>query len=528
MLGLTPSSTKVLFLLLFCTPIIGFGMTLNEVKLVEVSSSEKSIVIDVGHLENYEEGLIASFYLQKGPKEMPRVFLVGQGELVKSFPTKSYWHLKKVLIPHSLKKDSKIYIHTIGQVTAGRPLKIKNHHVVASDSEYKDLEEYMEKNSENVPKRFVKEGDKFEATPDLFEAAELKEVTPESDIVVTTFENFKESSGKEKFSEEYGDYSSEKMFIGNQEVSLGDIKRAEDRLLFESMSEGYVKKVNSMKYGLKTFYREQEKVEGMTELSNKGLIPNLYDEVRQKERNEQEISARAYAKVKRDGDMWSADMNDKDLRRYFVITGIEKEKRRRELVMNELEGHEIILHYSGSVYSHGNQTDPNYQGKGFTLGIGYDLHLSRTSQDLKNWSLQFLFESGTTDYDLGIYNARSREYSYGVYLNYYFYNNPLTLNSFIYLLGVGLKNGSGSITSSDISREYSYQVLTLPAIQLMTKYRFRAGDLREETANVGASLNFALAWDLKNLSVIERLEDDINSKFSVPDLKYTVGMSVYF
>lgn len=503
-------------------------MLLSEVNLMEVSSSQKSIVIDVGHLENYEEGLMGSFYIQKGPKEMPKVFLLGQAELVKSFPKKSYWLFKKVLIPDVLKRETKIYMHTINQVTRGRPLTIKNHHIVAPSKEYNSLDEYIDKNKENVPDRLVKAGDDFTSTPDLFELSDVKKGEPDSDIVVTTFENFKDSSEKEKFSEEYGDFSSEKIFIGNREVALGDIKRAEDRLLFESMTKGYVEKVNRMKYGLKTFYREQEKVEGMTELSNKGLIPSLYDEVREKQRKEQEISERVYAKVRRDGEMWSADMNDKDLRRYFIMTGLEKEKRRRELALNELEGHEIILHYSGSLTSHGNQYDPNYQGKGFTLGISYDLHLNRTSPNLKNWSLQFLFESGTTDYDLGIFNARSREYSYGAFVNYYFYNNPLTLNSFIYLLGVGFKNGSASVASGDISREYSYQVLTLPALQLMTKYRFRTGDLREETANVGASLNFSLGWDYKNLSVIERLEDDINSKFSVPDLKYTLGMSVYF
>ena len=502
-------------------------MKLIEVNLMEVSSSQKSIVVDRGHLEDYEEGLIASFYLQKGPKESPKVFLIGEAELVKSFPTKSYWLFSNFLIPKVLERNTKIYMHTISQVTAGRPLKLKNRHIVASEKEYQNFEEYLSKNGENVPERFIKAGDPYAKSPDLFPENEIKKVSPESDVVVTTFENYQESP-KAKFSEEYGDFSTEKLYIGNREVQLGDIKRAEDRLLFESMSKGYVEKVNGMKYGLKTFYREQEKVDGMLELTNKGLIPSVYDEVRENQRKEQEISERVYAKVRRDGDMWSADMNDKDLRRYFVITGLEKEKRRRELALNELEGHEIMFHYSGSMKSHGNQEDPNYQGKGFSLGISYDLHLSRTSQNLKNWSIQFLFESGTTDYDLGIFNARSREYSYGAYLNYYFYNNPLTLDSFIHLIGIGFKNGSASVSSYDISREYSYQVLTIPALQLMTKYRFRTGDLREETANVGASLNFAFAWDLKNLSVIERLEDDINSKFSVPDLKYTLGMSVYF
>lgn len=518
------------FLSVFCCVLISFeaiAMDLTQARLLEVSSSEKSLILEVGNLDNFEEGVLASIYLQKGPKESPKVFLVAQAEVVKSFPKKSYWLVKKVFISKAFERNSLVYLHSINQVTSGRPLKLKNLHIVASENQYRNLDEYQDKNKDNIPDRFIKEGNNFVATPDLFDSSEVKDETPDSDVLVTTFENFK-TTGKEQFSEVYGDFTGEKITIGKREVDLGDIKNAEDRILFESMSKGYVQKVNGMKYGVKSYYRLHQKTEGAMDLAAGGVIPNVYDETREKERKEQEISPRVLAKVKRDGELWSADMNDDDLRRYFVQTGLERETRRRELVMNELEGHEIILHYSGSMVSHGNSVDPNYQGKGYNLGISYDLHLSRTSQELKNWSLQFLFESGISDYDLGVFNARSREYFYGAYLNYYFINNPLTLNSFIYLFGVGLKNGTASVASADISKEYSYQVLTLPALQLMTKYRFRTGDLVEETANVGASLNFALNLDVKNLSVLDRLEDDINSKFSVKDLKYTLGLSVYF
>jgi hypothetical protein len=186
------------------------------------------------------------------------------------------------------------------------------------------------------------------------------------------------------------------------------------------------------------------------------------------------------------------------------------------------------LHFSNQVSSHGNANDPNYQGRGYNLGISYDLHLARTSENLRQWSLQFVFEKGITDYDTKVFNARSEETYYGAYLNYYFVNTPITLNSFIWLAGLGLKNGSASIVSPDLSKEYSYQVLTIPALQLMTKYRFRSGDLNEDNVNIGTSLNFGINMDMKRLSVIDRVEDDINSNISVTDLKYTVGLSVYF
>lgn len=504
-----------------------YATVLEEVTMEDVSTSGKSVVLDRGSLEEFNEGMFARFYLQKGPKEFPKIFLVAEAELVKTFPKKSYWILRKIHIPDAIKGRGKVLLQTSAAISAGRPLKIRNHHVALSDKQYTDIDDFINQNQENVPDRLVKEESAFEPSNDIFEKEEIKDVTPGADVVVTTYETFKNKPGN-YYSEEYGDLTGQKFFVGNKEVALGDIKKAEDKKLFDSMSEGYEKKTNGMKYGLKSFYSEVEKVPGMNELNSRGTMASTYEAVREDNKKAEEISKRAIAKFKRDGQQWSSDMDDESLRHYFIETGIEKEVRRRELALNEREGHEIMLSFSGSVTSHGNTTDPNYQGRGYNLGIGYDLHLARTSQNLKNWSLQFMLESGVTEYDTGVYNARSEEISYGAYLNYYFVNNPLTLNSFIWLAGVGLKNGSASVFTPDLTKEYSYQVLTLPSLQLMTKYRFRAGDLREDTANIGASANFGVILDVKNLSVIDRLDDDIRSKFSVTDLKYTLGMSVYF
>jgi phage terminase large subunit-like protein len=62
----------------------------------------------------------------------------------------------------------------------------------------------------------------------------------------------------------------------------------------------------------------------------------------------------------------------------------------------------------------------------------------------------------------------------------------------------------------------------------MGKYRFRTGDLREDNINVGASFNFGINMDIKNFTTNQELEDEIDGKFSVTDLKYTLGMSVFF
>jgi hypothetical protein len=504
-----------------------WGVGLEEVSLQELSTSGRSLVIDRGNLEGFKEGIFAKFYIQKGPKEFPKIFLVGEAELVKSFPTKSYWLVKQVYIPNVMKSNSKILIMTSDVVNSGRPLKIKNRHIVMSDKDYNGVDDYIDKNQDSVPSRLVKASAGYEASPDIFSEEEMKRPHPGVDVQLTTYEKYKNKSSN-YYSEEFGDLTAQEYFVGNKQVELGDIRKAEDKKLFDSVSDGAIEKINNMKYGVKAFYRDQEREKNIPELATHGTQATVYEEMKYEKKRKDIVSPRAIAKYERDGEQWSSDMDDVALRKYFIQTGIEKENRRRNLVLNELEGHEIMFHFSNSLNAHGNSIDPNYHNRGYNIGIAYDLHLARTSDKLKNWSLQFMLEKGVTEYDTGIYNARSEETTYGAYINYYFVNNPLTLHSFIWLAGLGIKNGSASVVSPDISKEYSYQVLTIPALQLMTKYRFRSGDLNEDNANIGASFNLGMNIDMKHLSVVDRLDDNINSNISVTDLKYTVGMSIYF
>lgn len=503
---------------------MALAVGLDEVTLSDISSSGRSVVVDRGNLENYKDGQYAKFFVQSGELDFPKIFLVAEGELIKSFPKKSYWLLAKIHLPKLLQRNSKILVLNSQQVTAGRPISQKRRHVVLSSEQYDSVDHYLAQNTNNVPDRLLEELDAYEKTDDLFETKKV----PEADQLVETYETMRKTGGQH-MSDDYDDESTEKFFVGKKEVHLADLKRAEDKKLLDSIAANYEAKTNRQKFGLTNgLYKDQKKVAGLPDINDRISVTSVYDDVKEEKKAREIIDPHAVAKIKRDGPAWSEDMDDETLRRYFIRTGLERESRRRELALNELDGNEILFHYSGSTSDHTNGGDPNYRNLGYNLGLGYDLHLSRVNKEMKDWSIQFTLEKGVSDYDVGGMNARGEEGHYGAYLNYYFINNPLTLNSFIVLGGLGIKAGSINMSNDTLSKEYSYQVLTLPSLQLMTKYRFRSGDLTEDTANVGASLNAGIVIDNKRLSVIDNLDDDINGKISLTDIRYLVGMSIYF
>lgn len=517
-------SLIVLFLALCLQTSKVYAVGLDEVVLMEISSSKKTVVIDRGLLENYTENSFAKFFIQTGDYKFPKIFLVAEGKLVKSFPKKSIWYLSKIHDPRVMQLNRHLLTLTSNQLKAGRVMKVKQRHVVISPSKYESVDQYLEENKNNVPDALLQEAKDYEESKELYETSKI----PEADLQIQTYEGMKKK-GAARFSDEYNEEMEEKYFVGNREVKIADIANAEDKKLLDSVASGYVQKINSEKYGLaQGLYKDQAKDPGMRDINKKLTVTSAYDNSQEEERKQEQISPLAIAKLKRDGPHWSEDMDDETLRRYFVRTGLLHEERRRALAVSELDGNEVMFHYSGSMIDHSSKVDQNYRNLGFSLGLGYDLHLSRTSKDLKNWSLQFVLEKGVADYDVGGLNARGQESYYGGYVNYYFMNNPLTLHSFIFLAGIGLKAGSIEMNAPDLSRKYTYQVLALPALQVLTKYRFRTGDLTEDTANVGASINAGINLDMKRLSIIESLDDNINGTISVNDIKYLIGMSVYF
>ena len=84
---------------------------------------------------------------------------------------------------------------------------------------------------------------------------------------------------------------------------------------------------------------------------------------------------------------------------------------------------------------------------------GYEYHLMRSSPALLRYSILVYLENGIGHYDLGNnINGRFTEGSYGAIFNWYFYNNPASLNEYTWYLGAGYRRGSASVTSSLLSK----------------------------------------------------------------------------
>ncbi len=72
--------------------------SMEGAKIIEISASKKSLIIDRGHAEGYVNGDRAKFYVKDLTEGLmdPKFHYVAEGELIKLKNRESYWFLRKI------------------------------------------------------------------------------------------------------------------------------------------------------------------------------------------------------------------------------------------------------------------------------------------------------------------------------------------------------------------------------------------------------------------------------------------------
>ena len=221
-------------------------------------------------------------------------------------------------------------------------------------------------------------------------------------------------------------------------------------------------------------------------------------------------------------------MDDDQLRSYLIETGIEGELRRQKRSLNEKGGSEITIRYTTNLTTNTTDEDDNYQGTDYALSLAYEWHLSTTLESLENFTLELEVERGISHYDVGGINGRIAEGSLKGYVNWYFWNAPNSLYKYMPYVGVGIKRGNGELESAEFDNIYTYQILGFPSGHVGLKYRFKSGDVKDETLKMGFGLNLQLKYESMRYNVNDILVDDITPSFVTTQTRLSIGFNIYF
>lgn len=516
---------KILFLMaLGLSTSFTYANLFLGVEVMLVSSSGKTVMLDSGAYAGINLNDKAKFVLSKGTVDNPELKYVGSGEAIKVMPNYSYWYFSDISQESPVAKGQKLSYIQIEQALKGRrKIKLRHKRVIITDRMDLNSIKFVEENG--VPRSLIAKEEEYQDGEEIY-----KNIRPiGSDIEAHTYDEFT-TENKTKFVKQYmQDLETKHVKYTDKTPMLEKALDETNEAIFDGLVRGVTNKLNDQEYGLAGLYYDQKRDQEMPFLRNKISTLTVFDENYKKVTTKDMMSSQAAAKYRLHGKSWSADLNDEELRRYIIDNGISEEYRRQKLALDEKQGSELILRMGLGLEDNFSFGDINYQGRGYSFGLAYEYHLGRSLVMLERLTLELFLRQAIHYFVLGdSINGRFDEGSFGGAINYYFYGKPQSLDAYVYYLGVGMRRGNAAVTSERISKDYEYQLVSMPEYRLGMKYRFRSGDYHSHFVKIGMGVNLMLSIEAVRYSPTTILEDNLYGSVIEYDTKAYFGINMYF
>ena len=495
---------------------------MSRAKLIKISRSGKTFILNRGHLDQLKVGTLAKMFNQRGSRNNPELVYIGEAEAVHVLPKKSYWYFQD-LDNSSIYRECDILTYATQEKNlSGRPVRLKTRKIVLPQG--KGIVRYLREEDLGMRSELIFKASEFEKGKDYIRT----DIQRDEHIIAKNFEVWKRKQGLEYIDEYINKVEAREQSGISERINRDKVKRKEEKEIFDSTITGIQAKINNLDFGLTGLYKEQEKDAEIREITKRVQIENVYEKKQRERREERFIGPYAVEKIRRQGQRWSADLNDEELRRFFIQSGIEKERRRQEFSLDRRAGNEVLLRATTELANKTTVEDNNNQNTGYSLLIGYEFHLSRTHLEITQWTVEFNAERALRYYDLGGINGRFEEGSFFGAVNYYLFNRPDMVRRYLFYGGIGIRRGNATVTSPSLSKDYEFSFFSIPTIQAGAKYRFSAGDERQDGFDVGVGANFLIQSELTRYSSTSEVTDDIAALFITTNLRLSFGFSIYF
>lgn len=510
-----------ILLILFC--LMG---ELLATEVLEVSRSKRSFILSLGKLEGLAEGDEALLYsdqlVDKSTNEE-----IGYAEAIKVFPNYSFWFMRESGADEYLQKGKRLSVVIKKDLLKGRlTYRVERKKIYSNDQK-----ESVAKEQKEIPTEFLVKENLYQ------KGYSLK--TQDGDIwkdpeLIELERLYKQNSiylqNDESYSGEVVDYHlTDKSVV----VDMTKHRTKEATQEFLGIARANMQKNDEGKNNFKSRKRLVTRDPDQNEFPNGSSILSSYNSYQERKQTEQLVLPSAVKRINDEPGNWSKDMNDRELREFVVNTGIARETQKQRFALENKVDHEFLVRYGVGTVITTTEEDPYHQHRNNLFEIGYELHLYRISEALESFSAEFFWATAKNHLNSGLgYNMESNESLVGVIGNYYLIGTPSKIASPLIHLGMGLRFGEAELSSmnSSVSRDYLYDVRSMPIMQIGAKYRFRGGDEHTESVRVGIGLNMLVSVESTQYGLKEEplSNDDISAKIIMNDTKFSMGLSIYF
>ncbi len=490
-------------------------------EILAVSSTKKTVIIALGDFSGLRQGHRGEFIWQNSLED-PRPLLVAQGEAVKVFPDYSIWRIEQLYAPEYLTKGKYLYFVAYEDLLLGkRPFKLFQRKIVVAPGS--TPEEYrVDRNRRNSVSPQYREGNydfnRIEAYTE-----QLKWGDRDLEKIVQYRREKYRTKHLSQF-EDPGDVYS--VYNGLLIDDTSPLRKKYDTEVGESYIAATIHNFQKA-IDHRDLYLDQEK-DGLQ--IRKAITYNTNFEKMRDAKKYSYVNKDLLRTIRHHGPLWSANMSEDQLRKFFVASGILDEMEERERVLYKAVAHEFLFRYTVDMVDNTLAADLGTRGVGGYLGIGYEFHLGRTSRALNHLTINTHFLSGTNYYHLGHTNVHSSELVSKIGMNVYLLHPPDNMKKYLWYVGASIKAGRALLKSPDLRQQYYYEFFGFPLLHCGLKYRFDSGDAPDKVVRVGYGINLELSYEPMTMVARDKVnpDDRIVSEVEVTDTGFLLGFSLYF
>lgn len=498
----------------FCLGYASLSMAqfFHQAEVGDVSDSGKSIILNRGMVEGMRPGMQARFYKDENQMEY-----IGLGEVVKVNDSYSFWYFRN--IPENLKPKTaqKIFYSMNEEVLKGRrPFKVVQTKAILSRSRDTEI------SNDSVPDDLIIESDKF------VEGEVAVTTSPTVDYDLKTIETTQWSGGEIPIiSDNFpGELESVRPQTEPALSDSSDFRQQNDLDISNSVIEGSIEKARQAK-ARGTDGQIAGQIRTNSAISR--TTPNDFDRYQDKLTGQNKLALETQSRIKKNGELWSAGLSDKELRRTIVESGVIEERERRRKSASNLASHHINLRYSTAVNPRTSGIDPNNSGNNFGLALGYEYLLEHATEKLSSWSIEGLIERGISYENIGGggINGRIAWGALGFQVHWFPLWKPTAVRRLIPFVGIGIKRGNGDLQSGFLNQTYDIQMMGTD-VHAGLRFRFSAGDEVNNSAPMGLGFFAMMSGEQNRINTTTGLQDEIDTVYEISEIRYSFGVSAFF
>ena len=496
---------RMMTIILTLFVVVTSARAMTEARLISKSTTGRTALFSLGIHDGVASGDFAVIAKQIRSVEESnlRVVPVARARNIKISPDSSVWILYKVYDSELLVKGDKFILLAESHLLRGR-----------KDPEVGKTTVVTQQSLEDQQTKFILEDDKdrlAKRTEDYDKLAITREGVVNSDTDV-------EQIDVERWGKQKNVRHRVALFKGPNQK---EFKKRLRLSTFEKLVTAYLKRVNDPDFNYDAFYEASRRAEFSTDHKVRSDIESEYQKFLSAEARRTSADAKLFRSVLVNGESWSEDYSDEELRRVLNEVSVLQETERRNFIGARPNRYNIAFDYGMILTDAQTDSDTGYRrDANRSLEVDFEAVPFIKHKQLERFSINSSFRLARSAFEAESFNADVDEYSITLGANWYPVHAPYATEAPVFLLGAYIRSGYARVVAPTPDEKANYTVLSMPGLRAGMKYLLRN--------NFGLRLIFSMETLKLDQYESSKIDSILPSSTNLVEGKFGIGITYGF